>query len=76
MASASTIQTRITEAETAYHALMTGSRVVEAGSPSGVRVTYGLADADKLRQYIDWLKTQLQMATVGNRKPIYFGITR
>lgn len=61
MADLSTLQARLTEAETAYHALLTGTRQVEADF-NGVRVKYTATDAGKLAAYIGELKAQIAAA--------------
>jgi hypothetical protein len=67
-----TLQQRITEAETAMHSLMMGSRVSEAGAPDGSRVSYTQTDLPRLREYLQWLKAQLVQAQQGAARPIYF----
>ncbi len=53
-----TLEARLAEAETAYHALLIGQTVQAAGL-DGRSVTYTPADADKLAGYIQMLKVQL-----------------
>jgi len=61
----------LTEAETALHRLMIGSRVEEIDSPSG-RVRYTNANVGDLERYIARLKQQIEAASRGHRKPIFF----
>ena len=61
MATASEIQIRITEAETALHALATGARVADVWR-DGRRVTYTAASMQDLRDYISLLKSDLASA--------------
>ncbi|MEH6477987.1 MAG: gpW family head-tail joining protein [Sneathiella sp.] len=56
MTDISVLQTRLTEAEKALHALMTGKQVVTIGN-EGDTVTYNQAGAAALRIYIRELKS-------------------
>ena len=56
-------QTMLDEAQTAYHALMLGQGVVEFRDQNGERVVYSRADANKLLNYINWLKGELGITT-------------
>lgn len=67
-----TLQTRIEEAETALHELMTGTRAVDITSPTGARTTYQQADAPKLQAYIAELKGQAAAKQSKPRGPITF----
>jgi hypothetical protein len=71
MATQAELEARITEAETALHRLLTGSRVEEIDSPSG-RVRYTSTNTVDLERYLAWLKQQLETTQRGNRKPILF----
>lgn len=53
-----TLQTRLTEAETALHKLMVGGRPVSV-STDGETVTYNRANIGELRAYIQTLKVSL-----------------
>lgn len=66
-----TVADRLTEAESAYHDLMTGKAVVEVTDQNGEKVVFSRASATKLAQYIQSLKLQLKS---GNRGPmrVYF----
>ena len=64
MADLATLQTRLTEAETAYHALMTGTKVVSVGAGDD-RVTYQATQAVKLASYIADLNQQISEAQGG-----------
>lgn len=78
MADLTTLQTRLLEAELAYHRLQTGTAevLVEQGGEVSMKVQYSLTSVDKLRTYIGELKNQIAAAT-GNsaglvrRRPIY-----
>ncbi len=62
MASLATLQTWLTEAETARHKLMTGSRTVSL-TYAGRSVSYTSADLAALNSYIDDLKSQIAAAS-------------
>jgi hypothetical protein len=66
------LQSRLTEAEDAYHLLMTGAKEVSVNIGGYGAVTYQSSDAAKLEKYIAQLKFDIQrkQGTVG-RKPIY-----
>lgn len=59
MADLATLKTRLTEAETAYHALMTGQSVVSVDVQDMGKTTYQAADAPKLAAYIQSLQSQI-----------------
>lgn len=61
MADLDTLQARLTEAEEAYHKLMTGAREVMVGDGDS-RVTYAEADADRLAVYVRDLRQQISVA--------------
>ena len=71
MATAAEWATRIVEIESAIHALMTGSRVVNLTSPDGTEVDYQPTDLDKLQRYYDWAIAQQQKASGAVRGPVY-----
>ena len=56
-------QTMLDEAQTAYHNLMLGESVVEYRDQNGERVVRTKADANKLLNYINWLKSELGIST-------------
>ena len=62
MASLATLQTWLTEAETARHKLMTGSRAISL-TYAGRSVSYTSADLAALNSYIDDLKSQIATAS-------------
>lgn len=62
MASLATLQTWLTEAETARHKLMTGSRAVSL-TYAGRSVSYTSADLAALNSYIEDLKAQIATAS-------------
>ena len=76
MADTATLQTRLLEAELAYHKLMTGAASVQV-QQDDMQVTFNIASVDRLRTYIAELKSQLAAAgavdvsTIGRRKPLY-----
>ena len=57
MASLAQLQTWLTEAETARHALMTGARAVSIRDPSGRQVQF--SETTKLDVYIAGLQAQI-----------------
>jgi hypothetical protein len=59
MTATATLQTRLTEAEAALHALLTGGKPVQLRRGDGSQVQYGQANAGELRTYIAQLKAQL-----------------
>lgn len=54
-----TLQQKLTDAESAYHDLMTGAAVVEVTDQNGERIKYNAANAFRLAAYIQDLKNQL-----------------
>ena len=76
MPDTATLQARLTEAETAYHRLMTGVLEVEV-QHEGMGVKYSMSSADRLRAYIADLRSQLAAAgalssdQAGRRRPLY-----
>ncbi|MBL8518196.1 MAG: hypothetical protein JNM76_14640 [Betaproteobacteria bacterium] len=58
MADLATLQTRLTEAESAYHKLMTGSKTVEV-QHGDMRTKYTEAQAGTLLAYIADLRAQI-----------------
>lgn len=63
-------QTRLTEAEAQYHALMTGTAVATLRDQNGESITYTIANVDKLGNYISYLKTTLGVAGTRSRPPM------
>lgn len=61
MADLATLQTRLLEAELAYHRLMTGSAEEEA-QHDDMRVRYTRAEAGNLAAYIERLKSEIAAA--------------
>ena len=53
----------LTEAQSAYHKLMTGTAVAEVQDSNGERVRYTAADLSKLKAYIADLKAQIATAS-------------
>lgn len=62
MADLATLQTRLSEAETALHDLATGSRVVEVRR-DGKMMKYGEANKSSLADYIADLRRQIDVLT-------------
>jgi len=68
MATLAELQARLAEAETAYHALLTGTKEVTVQSGTGnsdMRVTYTETKAADLKSYIDSLKAQIAAREAG-----------
>ena len=53
------LQTRLTEAETARHKLLTGTQEVTVSISNYGTATYAVADVDKLERYISQLKNDI-----------------
>ena len=62
MATTAQLETRLSEAEAALHALNTGSQVAKLKDASGDEVEYTKADVGRLERYIASLKAQLGQA--------------
>lgn len=60
MADIATLQTRLEEAEAAYHKLLTGARVVEV-QHGDMRTKYTEAESGALATYIAQLREQIAM---------------
>lgn len=70
MAALATLQTRLEEAETALHQLMTGKQVARVGH-GDAQVEYTKADLPALRSYIRDLNAQIAEAQgTRTRRPI------
>ncbi len=54
-----TLQTRLAEAEEAHHHLMMGAKEVSVSIGNYGSTTYAQANAEKLEQYIEKLKMQI-----------------
>lgn len=63
------LETRLAEAEDAYHALMTGQSVAELKDQNGEAIRYTPASAPRLLAYITSLKQQLGLITPGSLGP-------
>lgn len=74
MASLTTLQNWVTEAEQALHRLATGSAVTVVVDQNGERVEYGRATMGQLRQYIADLKGQI--AAIGSSGAKAYGPLR
>jgi hypothetical protein len=62
MTDLATLQTRLTEAESQLHKLVTGTSVVEVWR-DGRRIIYSKADIEALRSYISDLKAEIAAQT-------------
>lgn len=73
-----TIEQRLQEAELAYHQLMMGGQnggtVVEVRDSNGEMIRYSTANASRLLQYINYLRSLLETICAGrnpyNRRPL------
>lgn len=66
-----TLKTRLSEAETAHHELMIGTREVSVSWSDGQQVTYRKTDVTELRRYIASLRQEIAEITgEGRRAPI------
>lgn len=63
------LETRLQEAEAAYHALMSGQSVAEFRDSNGELVRYTPANAFRLQGYILQLKSQLGLIPAGSLGP-------
>ncbi len=61
-----TLATWLSEAQTAYHALNTGTQTVSVGT-GDTRVTFTAATVDKLKQYITDLQAAITALSTGSR---------
>lgn len=71
-----TLQTRLIEAEAAYHKLLIGSGVQSINYEGRGAVTYTKADLPQLQVYIASLRSQiaqLQGCASAKQRPIVFG---
>ncbi len=59
MTDLTTLQTRLAEAEEAQHQLMMGAKEVSVSIGNYGSTTYAQANAEKLEQYIEKLKSQI-----------------
>ena len=68
-----TVQQRLTEAQTAYHALLLGAAVREVRDQNGEMVVYTAANREALKAYIATLEAEIAAATNGvatSRRPM------
>lgn len=70
MTDLATLQTRLTEAETAYHQLMTGAKEVSVSIGGYGATTYAQADSSRLEQYIQKLKIEINRLSGGARRGV------
>lgn len=56
-------QEMLDEAQKAYHQLMIGDGIAEFRDQNGETVKYAKADANRLLNYINWLKGELGIVT-------------
>lgn len=66
------LQQCLTEAETAYHKLLTGRSAVEFRDSNGETVKYTAASAWRLAAYIQTLKQQLGQDVVAGPMKVFF----
>ncbi|QFS86614.1 MULTISPECIES: gpW family head-tail joining protein [Marinobacter] len=66
-----TVADRLAEAESEYHALITGNKPRVVVDQNGERVEFTAANAGRLRQYIESLRAQLSSTTRGPMR-VYF----
>lgn len=72
MTDLATLETRLAQAETALHLLVTGSQRQVVDIDTGGRVAYTAANAADLRLYIAGLKNQIaKLKGLPGRRPIY-----
>lgn len=68
-----TLEAHLTAAETAYHQLMTGERIVSTSNVDGGSVTYNQGSMSKLKTYITDLEEKIaRLNSTQRRAPIYF----
>lgn len=67
-----TLTQRITEAQRAYHELMTGAAVVSITDKTGERVEYRVANASQLSRYIQELQNESGASNIPGPLNIYF----
>lgn len=70
MTDLATLQTRLSEAETAYHQLMTGAKEVGVSIGGYGATTYAQADSGRLEQYIQKLKIEINRLSGGARRGV------
>jgi hypothetical protein len=70
MATTADIQTRLTEAQTAYHRLITGTQAVEIRDSNGESIRYSSANLSRLRGYIRDLENELAGTAASSRRPL------
>ena len=66
------LQQCLTEAETAYHKLLTGRSAVEFRDRNGETVRYSAANRGALAAYIESLKAQLGLGLPGGPMRVFF----
>lgn len=69
----SDLQTKLDEAEAAYHDLMMGKQVVMIRDSNGEQIQYGNANAGRLASYIATLKLQLGLAPAAGPMRVWMG---
>lgn len=68
-----TLQTRLSEAEVAYHKLQTGALRASVTLADGESITYTQASRGELRRYIDELRNQIaDLQGTKKRGPVRF----
>jgi|DEB19_MinimDraft_3_1074340.scaffolds.fasta_scaffold04617_5 hypothetical protein len=74
MTTLATLQTRLSEAEEALHAILTGTKEVSLEFGSGRKIAYNQGSISELRGYIARLTDQIAVlqGTGAGRKPVRF----
>lgn len=72
MATTEELQTWLTQAETAYHDLLTGKVAKVFVDQNGERVEFAATSAPRLAAYIQELKRQLGTLTTSGPMRVYF----
>lgn len=69
-----TAQEKLTDAEAAYHSLLTGTQPKVVVDQNGERVEYTTANSTKLYMYIQQLKREITPVTAAANRPlnVYF----
>lgn len=66
------LQQRLSEAETAHHQLMMGSKASVIVDSNGERIEFQAANASRLAAYIQDLKRQLGLTSTSGPMTVYF----
>lgn len=66
------MQTRLTDAENAYHLIMTGQQAKVYVDQNGERVEYQAGSVDRLRAYIHQMKLALGKVSITGPMQVWF----